>query len=875
MVILSVDLKDFLSHRESKIDFEDGLIAIVGPNGAGKSSIVDAIAYALVNEAVSRNINKRELIRKGARAASVKLHFTIGGKEYVVERKISDGIIASDATLYEVVSREGREQYRILAKKINAVNKVIEQIFEMNKDVMKEIVFVPQGRLTEIIDMSRSQRRDFAKKLLKINDMDRAYARILEALREFESETNNIMLEYEKIKTKVSEMKKKKNELTKLKQELEIKMKENEEVQHKLSEMLEELSHLESKREKYISLILEKKNKEETLRRLKDEKKLYERELSQLPYTDPKEVSERMHQLDELLKKEEEVREQLNIIIQIENLERRIETLEKDEERIEKLLRQREDEISKIEKLEHEREEIRKKLERARELSTEVKRLRKALSELERLLEGYDIDEYILLVDDLSKEIIIKKEKLEELRKEKEAIEGRIIELKRILGLLKNQTKCPVCGRELSPVEIKRIRGNYLKELKELQARLNSITEEISSLQNEIEKIEDRIKIMNNNLGRAEAILMMVGEGVDVETLRTLLKEKEEELSNLGSLETLQHKLTCIDRNLTTLKKQEKEIQSTIEMIQRRLGEVEALRKQREELLKKISLDKEEIQRLHDQIVNAKKEKEALQKLVVRLAEITSALARLNDQIVQLELEIARIEAELRKLDFDEKKYEEHKRQVESLRLEKERLTAEIEKLKALIDKTMLEVKDLEKLKEKLSVLEAELRSRREFKQFIEVFKSDLRNEIPSRVMEYFREAWSVEGSSIINMFDSSVSSIEVTKEWDLVALTSSGRTNVGALSGGERVVVALAMRIALSRVLAGNVPEFVVLDEPTVYLDSEKRRALKTVLTNISRNALRQVIVVTHDRELVDVADFTIEVRKSGDTSIVSVLND
>ncbi|PNV77182.1 MAG: hypothetical protein C0200_07515, partial [Thermoproteota archaeon] len=47
MKLISVDLRNFRSHINTKLDFSDGVIAIIGENGAGKSSILEAINYAL------------------------------------------------------------------------------------------------------------------------------------------------------------------------------------------------------------------------------------------------------------------------------------------------------------------------------------------------------------------------------------------------------------------------------------------------------------------------------------------------------------------------------------------------------------------------------------------------------------------------------------------------------------------------------------------------------------------------------------------------------------------------------------------------------------------------------------------------------------
>ena len=73
----------------------------------------------------------------------------------------------------------------------------------------------------------------------------------------------------------------------------------------------------------------------------------------------------------------------------------------------------------------------------------------------------------------------------------------------------------------------------------------------------------------------------------------------------------------------------------------------------------------------------------------------------------------------------------------------------------------------------------------------------------------------------------------------------------VGTLSGGQAVLTALA-GLFLAR------PDALVLDEPTNNLD---RRA-RGLLTAAVRRWTGPVVVVSHDRELLDVVDQVVELR-------------
>ncbi|TAK18368.1 MAG: SMC family ATPase, partial [Nitrosarchaeum sp.] len=77
-MITSVELGDFLSHSETKLEFGNGVTVFVGQNGAGKSSIIDAITFALFGQH-TRKSNKG-LIKRGANQGFAKVEFNINGK---------------------------------------------------------------------------------------------------------------------------------------------------------------------------------------------------------------------------------------------------------------------------------------------------------------------------------------------------------------------------------------------------------------------------------------------------------------------------------------------------------------------------------------------------------------------------------------------------------------------------------------------------------------------------------------------------------------------------------------------------------------------------------------------------------------------------
>ena len=91
--------------------------------------------------------------------------------------------------------------------------------------------------------------------------------------------------------------------------------------------------------------------------------------------------------------------------------------------------------------------------------------------------------------------------------------------------------------------------------------------------------------------------------------------------------------------------------------------------------------------------------------------------------------------------------------------------------------------------------------------------------------------------------------------------MKDGGERTSKRLSGGQKAVLSICFRFAIYSLFAANFG-FMVLDEPTAYLDGDRVTAVAQLLMQIrqyAKNTGMQLIVVTHEKDLIPAFDMTI----------------
>ncbi len=313
---------------------------------------------------------------------------------------------------------------------------------------------------------------------------------------------------------------------------------------------------------------------------------------------------------------------------------------------------------------------------------------------------------------------------------------------------------------------------------------------------------------------------------------------------------------------------------------------------------KELSSLEKEIEDLGEELERYEKEAEGLEKEVKALEEdvdlksiatLIEIEAELNEALRGREAELAEveraIEARLRETGF-----------AEFAALPREKLFASIDHEAKSLDENLEKLStNFSDLREKRGRLEGERsaleRSAEEFnKRLLELGSKQLENEKLLAFVSFLnalrvlfdkdhlqkelrtRHRPRIEGYAreYLEKFNLPYTDIALTEDYNISVYDASGERTADMLSGGERIAAALALRFGIASDLleSAGAMELMILDEPTIHLDQQRRLELVELVKKLS--SLPQTIVVTHDREFEQAADKVINVRRLDGASSV-----
>jgi len=184
MRIKTVQLENIRSHVKTEVPFARGFNCLVGGLGRGKSTVLYAIDFALFGDPLGRSYDY--ILREGADVGKVTIHFVHNGKNYKILRGLRrhDKGISQDMEQLKFFE----EDKLIASSKGEAVVEQLKALTGLDKDLFREVVWVRQEHLKEMLNMTPRQRQKKMDQMFGLSDYEVAWSGLAGFQKEYQGE---------------------------------------------------------------------------------------------------------------------------------------------------------------------------------------------------------------------------------------------------------------------------------------------------------------------------------------------------------------------------------------------------------------------------------------------------------------------------------------------------------------------------------------------------------------------------------------------------------------------------------------------------------------------------------------------------------------
>ncbi|WP_409200980.1 AAA family ATPase [Methanobrevibacter sp. DSM 116169] len=920
MIFNKLTLKNFKSYEDTEIDFNRGISVVVGENGAGKSSILEAISFALFKQHTGKKIE--DLVRSGSqdKGMSLSLEFSSNGKDYEVKREKGNSTLKSMLS----IRNDPNEDYTILCSGDKEVSSQIESLLNMDGNLFLNAIYIRQGEIAQLIDKKSAEKKQLIGKLLGIDSLEKAWKNLLQIINVYENKNSELKgklhssadLEND-YKTKIDTLNQLKNDGNSLEEELK-------EITTLKSTKADEKLKMEEDKSKYDSLVNELNNENTFIENLTNEKKSLQKQLDDITQNE-----EEISKLEKYVKKlpvylefEKSVLkihdlkiEELDVLDDLESFKKQKAILDKELEghdkflTIDKSIDALKEEKSKLDgdlkvvtKLEKDKNILSHEIKQEKEdldkffnkTFDKVKREESPQEDLDKIENFKDLN-YVIsnILDSLT--VKIKETDKEVLSKNQEiaALEESIKSSKKPLKELESvDNKCPLCQSDIDFDKKNDLTKLYNDTITSSEKAINDKKIDVHILNKSREDSEEKIEKFQKLFTQTSEYNHRYNElSKDINKLADIKKE----LESKGDVATLIEEITNSIEEETSKKNYYKQsyenynqskgaldiIGSDVEILQKLNQVRNNIDMQVQNIKLAIDQDSfltsdiaEEELKIKINELKSKEEKYNQLKGHVQLKSTIESqfIAKKEDLEWRLN-KIEKIKEDISTSSYDADKYDKILFSYETANNKFEELNSKLANVKgqateliSYIEDLTIKINDNKKFKKEQENINELLTLLTEIRELYSKngVQKDLRNYSRPIIQKYTKE--------FFEKFNFNYSDLILDEDYNISVFGPEGESNIDMVSGGEKIAIALALRLAITQAMSKGNLETILLDEPTIHLDSFRRHELINLLKEI--RILPQMILVTHENQLESAADNVIEVTKENGISKIKTSN-
>ncbi len=482
---------------------------------------------------------------------------------------------------------------------------------------------------------------------------------------------------------------------------------------------------------------------------------------------------------------------------------------------------------------------------------------------------GYDDTHIEILLRDLQKyesEITEARPKKEQLTQIQEKLKSEVNEIRK-----KIECETPKIDKINQLESRKRELSAYANEaIRKIQREIDENERKIHDCEGCFEYLGLRTDLESKIQKVEDAIKDTVKKNQEMANQTISLKEK---LSLASKLQIKDNKCPVCDSNVEKLNPffQEEHLQQEITELQKRIKlkekESDMYSQKRKEFLEKLQSARDAEATLKAHSISSKKDlikiqsdtESKRQKIPLITSQSISEMSEIDQHAKMIFDVIIKLEAETK--GFDEHEFNNLKKLANEKQTELSQADQQIGAILEKISKGKNQIIVIEKAVSELKVVKEYVTNLNEIQT--NVFSRD--GPVATSLRSWALNTISAKASEYLTLLNTKIQRVslsEKTRDISIACFSKSETLELESLSGGEKVSVALALRLGMASLLGASNLNLMILDEPTTHLDVERKKSLVGVLSQLSdisnSESRMQFLIITHDAEIFE--DSTVE---------------